>query len=187
MSGAISRAHSLVGFNPTDRPEDDFYPTPRPTTEALLRVETFNGPIWEPAAGDGAIMDVFDEHGYNMIGTDITPRKADITPQDYLLSIRLFAPNVVTNPPFKLLNQFIQKTHELNPDKWALLAKLQALETIDRTHLLEATHLTRVWIFRARQTTWRNGQALTNNKGMIAFCWLIWEKDYTGKPTIGWI
>ena len=182
----MSRAHSIVGYKPDERPENDFYPTPPHMTQALLRVEKFKGPIWECACGDGAISRVLEENGYSVISTDIEPRGYG-TQRDFLWLGESLAPNIGTNPPFKLLNEFIEKATSLNPEKIFLLAKLAALETIERSHILERTKLTRVWIFRERQTMWRNGIAESENGGMIPFCWLIWERGYRGKPEIGWI
>ena len=51
---------------PADRQVDDFYATPRSTVEQLLAVESFEGTIWEPACGDGAISRVLEERGYNV-------------------------------------------------------------------------------------------------------------------------
>jgi len=39
----------------------EFYPTPPEATRALLSVESFEGDIWEPACGDGAISKVLIE------------------------------------------------------------------------------------------------------------------------------
>jgi len=38
----------------------EFYPTPPEATRALLSVECFEGDIWEPACGDGAISKVLE-------------------------------------------------------------------------------------------------------------------------------
>jgi hypothetical protein len=183
---AKSRAHSLVGSNPDGRPENDFYPTPPPMTMALLKVESFKGPIWECACGDGSMSKVLESFGHTVISTDIEPREYG-TPLDFFFGASLLALNIVTNPLFYLLNSWIERCAMFQPDKFALLAKLAALETQERSHILERTKLTRNWIFRARQTIWREGEALTDNGGMIAFCWLVWEKGYQGKPEIGWI
>lgn len=187
MSEAISRAHSLVGFKPEDRPTYDFYPTPPPMTEALLKVETFRGGVWECACGDGAMAKVFEAHGYNVIGTDIEPRGYG-TQVDFFFSAASLAPNIVTNPPYNLLNDFIERAVLLQPEKIAILAKLNSLETIERSRILEQTKLTRVWVFRARHNIYRNGIIPEkDNGGMIAFCWLVWERGYTDKPTLGWV
>jgi hypothetical protein len=183
---AKKRAQSLVGFSSEGRPENDFYPTPPPMTEALLKVETFTGDIWEPACGDGAMAKVFEAHGHNVKGTDIEPRGYGAY-LDFFMCADLLAPNVVTNPPFYLLNDWIERTAMFQPEKWALLCKLNALETQDRSYILERTKLTRVWVFRARHSIFRNGIQESGNGGMIAFSWLVWERGYQGKPEIGWI
>jgi hypothetical protein len=184
---AISRAHSLVGFNPEDRPTYDFYPTPPPMTEALLKVETFSGDIWESACGDGAMAKVFEARGHKVIGTDIEPRGYG-TQLDFFMCAEALAPNIVTNPPYNLLNEFIERAAMFQVEKVAILAKLNALETQDRSYILERTKLTRVWVFRARHSIYRGGIIPEkDNGGMIAFCWLVWERGYTGKPVIGWV
>lgn len=155
-------------------------------TQALLSVEKFNGDIWEPACGDGAMAKVLESEGYTVIGTDVEPRGYGTT-LDFFMSFSLLANNIVTNPPYRLLNDFIERAATLQPEKIALLTKLNALETIERSRILERTKLTRVWVFRARQNIYRNGIVESDNGGMIAFCWLVWEHGYTGKPMIGWI
>jgi len=57
-----------------NRERDDFYPTPPAGTRALLEVESFTGPIWEPACGDGAISKVLESAGHQVISTDLIDR-----------------------------------------------------------------------------------------------------------------
>lgn len=54
---SVTQAHRVAGTatDKVNREKDDFYPTPPYGTEALLSVEKFNGAIWEPACGTGAI------------------------------------------------------------------------------------------------------------------------------------
>jgi hypothetical protein len=179
-------ARSLAGDVPEGRPEHDFYPTPPVMTEKLTDVEMFFGHIWEPACGDGAMGRVFDKFQYKVTGTDIEPRGYG-TYGNFLETEKSLGENIVTNPPFKLLNQFIVKALSFQPSKLCLLAKIQALATQERSHVLEQTHLTRVHVFRARYTMWRNGVVSTENGGTIEYCWLVWEKGYTGKPVVDWI
>lgn len=184
-------ARTLAGDLPEGRPEHDFYPTPAPMTKALLEVEKFDGQIWEPACGDGAMSRVLGEYGYEVVESDIEPRGVGMC-FDFLTPVppesKLFwSGNIVTNPPFKLLNKFILTALAYDPRKLALLTKIQALATQERSHILEDTHLARVHVFRARYTMWRNGIVSTNNGGTMEYCWLVWERGYTGKPTIDWI
>lgn len=50
----------------------EFYPTPPEGIRALLSVEAFDGPIWEPACGDGAIARELIAAGYDVVASDIT-------------------------------------------------------------------------------------------------------------------
>lgn len=183
---AISRAHSLVGSNPEGRPENDFYPTPPIGTRALMDVEGFVGDIWEPACGDGAISNVIQlEYGKRVISTDLEPRNFG-TQLDFLLSNSLLAPNIVTNPPFKIMQEFAQHALDLGCVKLALLGKLAFLEGQERTAWLEESPFKCAYVFRKRLSLYRNGEKMKNS-GMIAFAWYVWEKGHTAEPVIKWI
>ena len=49
---------------------NEFYPTPPEAVRALLSVETFDGSIWEPACGEGAIAKVLLAAGFDTVSTD---------------------------------------------------------------------------------------------------------------------
>jgi hypothetical protein len=63
VTGVATHAHAERGF--------DLYETPEPAVRALLTVEWFNGPIWEPACGPGAIVRVMRGTGHKVVATDI--------------------------------------------------------------------------------------------------------------------
>lgn len=187
MDAALKRAQSLVGSNyDGGRPEDDFYPTPPGATRALLSVEKFDKYIWEPACGDGAISKVLIEAGHNVFSTDLNDHGYGSAGIDFLNAVTFTENQVVTNPPFKLADQFVTKCVTLGIEKFALLCKLQFLEGQKRSKILQSSGLARVWIFSKRLSLTRNGLPMKNG-GMIAFAWFCFERGYTGKPEIGWI
>jgi hypothetical protein len=49
----------------------DAYATPAVAVEALLKVEQLPHTIWEPAAGDGAIVRVLRSAGFAVIASDV--------------------------------------------------------------------------------------------------------------------
>ena len=93
----------------SNRQIDDFYPTPPEATEALLSRYEFNKDIWEPACGDGAISNVLAEKGHNVISTDLNNFGFGETNVDFLMEQKALAPDVITNPPYKLANEFVLK------------------------------------------------------------------------------
>ena len=185
-SKSIKTAQSIVGSNyDGGRPRNDFYPTPSRGTLALLGVESFSGAIWEPACGDGAMSVVLESAGYDVVSTDLEPRGYGVQ-GDFFLYGCLLAPNIVTNPPFRLAQEFADRCLSLGCTKLALLCKLSFLEGKKRGKWFPSTPLKSVHVFSERLTMTRNGEPLRSS-GMIAFAWYVWERGYLGKPNINWI
>ena len=90
------------------RADHDFYPTPPEAVRALLSVEQFDGTIWEPACGDGAISRALEAHGHAVVSTDLIDRGYGEGGSDFLspsttARIMLEHPSlrhIVTNPPY---------------------------------------------------------------------------------------
>lgn len=180
----LKRAQSLVGTS-AGRPDHDFYPTPRNATVALLEAEKFEGDIWEPACGDGAISRVLEEYGHTVRSTDLIDRGYGEGGHDFLWATDT-ATNIITNPPFTLGQEFVEKALACTTGKVAILAKLQFLEGAKRKKMFETLPLKSVYVFSKRLTMTRNGEKMKNS-GMLAFMWLVFEHGYEGKPTVGWL
>ena len=180
-------AQSIIGYGRDGgRPKDDFYPTPPEATKALLAVEKFGPHIWEPACGDGAISKVLEKAGYSVESSDLNDHGYGDRGVDFLLEHQSFDGDIITNPPFKLGQQFAEHALHLGVMKMALLLKINFLEGVSRCQWLEKSPLVRVLVFRKRLTLLRSGM---KRKGgvMITFAWYIWKRRHEGKPTIGWI
>jgi hypothetical protein len=78
----------------------EFYPTPPEATRALLSVESFDGTIWEPACGRGAISMVLEAAGHQVVSTDLIQRDYGIGGVDFLRQTEPRAKHIVTNPPY---------------------------------------------------------------------------------------
>ncbi|MEK9595489.1 MAG: hypothetical protein VW057_05970 [Rhodospirillaceae bacterium] len=52
----------------------DFYPTPAWATHALIDNETFKGPIWECACGDGSMAKILSLVSNNVFNSDLYDR-----------------------------------------------------------------------------------------------------------------
>lgn len=176
-----------VAVDYENREKDDFYPTPPEATEALLAKERFDGSIWEPACGDGAISKVLQARGYDVISTDLVDRGFGASRVDFLMESQAMAPNIVTNPPFKYVAPFLRQAVSLSTGKVAMLLRLACLEGQNRRKIYEASPLARVWVFAGRITIWRNGIEGSHAGGMTAFAWFVWDHSHKGPPTLGWL
>lgn len=173
---------------PVDRQKDDFYATPRAAIEQLLQVERFDGPVWEPACGNGAISSILQEHGYEVASSDLVERGYGAAGIDFLMEYKTQAPNIVTNPPFTLGTDFVRQALRLATGKVAMLLKIGFLEGPTKADLHEC--LSRVWVIRRRVTFLKNGieHARSAGKGGIhTYAWFVWDKAHSGAPVIGWL
>ena len=66
----------------------------------MLSVEQFDGLIWEPACGDGAISKVLVEAGYQVVSTDLVDRGYGKGGYNFLKSTIPLGKHIITNPPY---------------------------------------------------------------------------------------
>ena len=176
-----------VQRRPLSERGDDLYETPVAATRALLRVENLPHYIWEPAAGRGAIVTVLRDAGYRVLASDLIDYgdPTHFPRRDFLLEpLPSGCEAIVTNPPFKLAEEFITHALDLCP-RVIMLLRLAFLESERRTAILEGCGLARVHIFRKRlpmmhRDGWEGRKA---NSGM-AFGWFCWDRNHVGPATI---
>lgn len=94
-------AKSVEGL---EREKDDFYPTPPEPTRAFLHAEIGRlldfGGIWEPAAGDGAMVREMRAMGLEVWASDLVDRGAGADIADFYSFDTAPRPAILTNPPF---------------------------------------------------------------------------------------
>jgi hypothetical protein len=167
----------------------DLYETPPQAVNALLDAEVLPPIIWEPACGPGAIARTLRSAGYQVHATDLVDYDSldqDRAHCDFLLEQRV-PPGVqaiVTNPPFKLANKFVQHGLELCPYV-VMLLRLTFLESVSRTSILESGDLARIHVFKNRlpmmhRAGW-TGNKVTNP---TAFAWFVWDRNHLGPATV---
>jgi len=186
----ISQGNKLAWIGdgkPEKRQKDDFYPTPPEGVYPLIKNEKFEGEIWECACGDGAISNLLIKEGYNVYSSDLIDRGYGKTGIDFLKSNKK-TENIITNPPFKLACEFAYHACKLADKKVALFARINFLEGVARGKMFKLTPLKNVYIF-SRRITFINPDSgkKSHGGGMLAFAWFIWERGFSGKPTIDWI
>ncbi len=178
------------------RPKGDFYETPPETVHALLAEEIFEGKVWEPACGTGAIVKVLNDYKISTIASDLYHYDTDIKAEwgvDFLdpENDNSKAPNIITNPPFNFLVEFVLRAEEhifISGGKAAFLARLAWLESISRKEMFENGYLSKVWIFSRRLPRMhRPGYIGKKSTGMVAYAWFVFDPTHQGSPTIGWL
>lgn len=176
MSGYIDNliGSKIAGGNTAyRRSKSDFYPTPPEATQAILDwLKLPNGSkIWECACGEGHMVEVMRQSGYEVIGTDIRGG------YDYLLTE---TPNnvdfIITNPPFSKAKEFIEKSIE-RKIPFAFLLKTQFWNSKSRYDLFYSQPPTYIL-----PLTWRPDFLFkTRGKGspLMDVLWCVWIPEKT--------
>lgn len=183
--------------------KDDLYQTPACAVRSLLALEPLPSRIWEPACGPGAIVRELRATGKDVVATDLVDyRDRGLADQiygvDFLMERQ--APQgvscIVSNPPFKLAEEFVAHALELCPHV-VMLLRVAFLEGL-RWHSPESekrgcdfgAHLARVTVFCPRlpmmhREDWEGPKA---NSGM-AFAWFTFRRGWAaagGSATVRW-
>jgi hypothetical protein len=166
----------------------DLYSTPACAVEALLTVERLPTHIWEPAAGLGSIVDVLRAAGHIVTASDLVDYECpDSTPRVDFLMERKAPPGVeaiVTNPPYSLAAPFVARAIELVPFV-AMLLRLQFLEGIKRSPLLDGGPLARIHVFKNRiPMMHRSGWVGPRSTSQTCFAWFVFVRDHRGPITL---
>lgn len=183
--------HSVVGClgarNETkeERVPHDYYATDPVAAEWLILLENLNPHIWECACGEGHLSKVFTSHGFNVLSTDLIDRGYGRGGVDFLEQSTVWDGDIVTNPPYKYAQAFVEHALSLLEDgnKVCMFLKVQFLEGKSRRKLYEENPPARVWVSCSRIPCGRNG---VFSPSMIAYAWFVWEKGYHGDTILKW-
>lgn len=164
----------------------DFYPTPPWATYALIDNEKFHGDIWECACGDGAMSNVLENCGSQIISSDLYDRGFGEIGIDFKNTDRKVE-NIITNPPYNAAEDFVHSSVEATGKKFALLLRLAFLEGASRQNtIFNRVPPSRVWVFSERITFYPKG-AVVKGSGTTAYAWFVWDRDHLGPTELKWL
>lgn len=172
---------------------DDFIPTPPWATRVLyeyvapsLKEAAPELSFYDPAAGQGHMLQVAKEYGHPIIfGTDINPLpEKGVEYHDYVwpktgedgaIIRNPEADAVVTNPPYKHLNTFMREGLDTARYHFALLVRVQSLESESRFFdIFSKVPPTQIAFFSAR-IPFKSGVVAKKAPKMFFHTWLHWD------------
>ncbi len=163
--------------NTGKRKKSDFYETPFSMTRQLLDTEPIEGTVLEPACGGGAISSQLVCEAYD-------------AERDFLTEQREFD-TIITNPPYSLALEFIQKAKSLARQKIIFLLPLSYLhgkKRFDAIWLDGTFPLARIYVFTRYPMLGEQLRADGKyNTGMMVYAWYVWEKGHKGAATVHWL
>lgn len=175
------------------RESADFYPTEEWVTKALVRglrrcmySIRLGDYVWEPAAGDGAILDVLYTEGIPTVGTDLLDYgHPDITPNKNFLAETQIPEGcgaIITNPPYNLAEEFVRHALKLSENGCCFVAMLLRHEwdcAAGRSDLFSEKSRFYAKIVLTARPRWIRGSTGSPRHN---YAWYLWDTHPGGLP-----
>lgn len=167
---------------------NDLYETPPEATLALLEEEYLPDHIWEPACGPGSITRCLREAGHTVTASDLIDYgcEGQTAGVDFLKVTKAPAglDTIVTNPPYKIANDFVGHALHLCP-RVIMLLRLNFIAGTKRSWILDSGVLARIHVFRNRLPMMhRDGWTGPRSTSQTEFAWFVFSRSHFGPPLI---
>jgi hypothetical protein len=96
------------------------------------------------------------------------------------------AVNIISNPPYGVIEPFIRRALEKTTGKVCILARLALLEGKKRRSMFRETPLARVWVSSRRVSMPPGGSGIEAKGGAIAYAWFVWAHEHSGDLAVRW-
>lgn len=189
---AQNKSHAVMAQRAEPHDSLDFFPTPPWATRALCEWlrdtarEEFGSCI-EPACGQGHMARPLKEF-FNVVYPSDVHDYGYGPVEDFLF----FPPErradwVITNPPFRLAQQFIEKAIQTATIGVAMLCRSVFLESAERYRsIFESNAPTDVLIFSERVPMLK-GRLERSASSATSYAWFVWRKHAPFGCHLGWI
>jgi len=180
-SGKHTMAAAIVAsYKRWERKPADLYPTPVNAVESIMGlVHSLNvKKVWEPACGDGRIARVLEWHGYDVLGTDLREHTGygfgglDFINDDPARKWGWDTSDVdliITNPPFSLAREFIERALSITPN--VIMLVKQNYYNTDNRYDFFGKHRPAMFL----PLTWRLAFLPERGKSPLMDCaWAVW-------------
>ena len=192
---AQNRSHAVMAQRTEGRDSRDDFPTPPWATRALLAhvLQRF-GPfdqrsVLEPACGAGYMARPLAEQFGRVLSSDIHPYGfGDI--RDYLtVPYEANAVDwVVTNPPFRLAEEFVQRSLIVARRGVAILARTVFIESVGRYRNLFLDCPPTCFAQFTERVPMVKGRIDRKASTATGYAWLVWSKEVSRQyPELVWI
>ena len=179
--GPLRRTMSLLpgkkrAANKRPRIDSDWYVEPVWCSEQLFAYMQFEGPIFDPACGEGRIVEVAKRAGYEAAGSDIEDRGYGEVGVDFRKD---FTPRktIVANPPYGIVDTFLPHALEIATAAVAIIVPVPFLCGQERYWNLFRPCPPSYFLVCSQRPSMPPGGGLVPAKGGTTdYVWPIWSR-----------
>lgn len=187
-------SHAVMAQRVEQADSLDDFPTPPWATRAFLshyfRVEdTSECSVWEPACGRGHMAQVLSEVFGIVRGSDVFDYGYG-EPQDFLTGLTALRSVdwVITNPPFRLAEDFLSRGRQVARKGVALLTRTVFIESVGRYERVFKNAPPSTVLQYTERVPMVKGRLDRKASTATGYAWLVWDFAKEGRGTVlDWI
>jgi len=164
----------------------DIYETNPEYIDDLLRYEPYedDGSFLEPCWGINKFLyNKLGELFTDVEGFDIIDKTGDF------LTYEENKDYIITNPPFNINLEFIEKAQKVANKKISFLVPLNYLDTMKRYHILNNPDfpVKNILVYSKRISFIKGGGIPEKCMTGMSFCWVTWDRSWKKEAEVKWI
>ena len=188
---AQNTSHAVMAQRIEAKDSLDDFPTPPWATRALIehiiKKDVSKLTCLEPACGAGHMAKPLSEYFFRVESRDIANYGFG-KQEDYLESSKFEKWDwIITNPPFKLAEEFIKHSLEKAKIGTAFLVRTAFIESIGRYRRLFSEYPPNVFAQFVERVPMLKGRLDPNASTATGYCWLVWYIGDSSQPRLEWI
>lgn len=190
-------SHAVMAQRSEPNDSLDHFPTPPWATRALCEWINDQSPrprlsemsAWEPACAEGHMARPLSEYFESVISSDVHDYGFGEV-ADFLSPSDQRADWIITNPPFRLAEQFASLAFERSNNGCAMLVRTAFLESAGRyARLFSKNRPCDILQFVERVPIYK-GRLVENGTTATAYCWIVWSswaKETSRQTRFHWL
>lgn len=182
-------SHAVMAQRAEPHDSLDFFPTPPWAARALCEhvIDIRGQSVWEPACGEGHMARPLAEYAATVLSSDVHDYGYG-TVLDFLFPGNIETADwVITNPPFRLAEQFVHRGLDVAKIGVAVLVRSVFIESAGRYEGLFRDNRPAIMAQFCERVPMVKGRYDPKASTATSYCWLVWLKGRGLQTNLVWI
>lgn len=185
-----NRSHAVMAQRSEPNDSLDHFPTPPWATRALCEhvIDIRGKVVWEPACGEGCMADPLKEYALTVRASDVHYYGYGDVADFLFYQDRPGTDWIITNPPFRLAEQFVNKGLSIARLGVAVLVRSVFIESAGRYNNLFLSRPPQIMAQFVERVPMVKGRLDRHASTATSYCWLVWYRErFASDCLLKWI